>query len=69
MRSLVFLCVLCGMALAAASVQAAPIVDGVRSVGEYGAAVAVQTVETQFGDNFSELDAAYASVDGARPTT
>lgn len=50
--------------LAAMPALALPIIDGVRDV-EYGAARAVQTVETQFGDNFSELNAAYAScVDG-----
>lgn len=42
---------------------AAPIVDGTRTFDNYGPARAVQTVETQFGDNFSELDAAYAVVE------
>jgi len=41
----------------------APVLDGTRDVS-YGSAVAVQTVETQFGDNDSELDAAYATVEG-----
>lgn len=50
--------------LVAMPALALPTIDGVRDV-EYGAAKAVQTVETQFGDNFSELNAAYAScVDG-----
>jgi hypothetical protein len=51
---------------------AAPIVDGTLD-GEYGAARAVQTVETQFGDasppgnlGGSELDAAYATIVGGR---
>ena len=51
---------------------AAPVVDGTRDA-EYGVAVAVQAVETQFGDanppgnlGGSELDAAYARVEGGR---
>lgn len=55
---------LCVLSLAAASAHALPTVDGVMAAGEYGPAVAVQTVETGFGDNFSELDAAYATVEG-----
>jgi len=35
------------------------VIDGQRGAN-YGAAVGVQTVQTEFGDNFSELDAAYA---------
>ncbi|MDB5296511.1 MAG: hypothetical protein JWO31_2494 [Phycisphaerales bacterium] len=38
-----------------------PVVDGSKDA-EYGRAVSVQTVNTQFGDNASELDAAYAAV-------
>jgi hypothetical protein len=45
------------------SASAAPVLDGIRDVS-YGSAVAVQTVNTQFGDNYSELNAAYASVEG-----
>ena len=37
---------------------AQPVVDGTRD-GVYDDYVAVQTVETGFGDNFNELDAAY----------
>lgn len=65
--------VLCTLAIAlmAAPTFAAPIVDGTRDI-DYGAAKAVQTVETQFGDStggFSgggELDAGYAVVDSGR---
>lgn len=42
---------------------AAPTLDGVRDLS-YGSAVAVQTVETGFGDNASELNAAYAHIEG-----
>lgn len=42
---------------------AAPALDGVRDAA-YGSAAAVQTVQTQFGDNNSELNAAYAAVEG-----
>ncbi len=41
-------------------------VDGSILGDGYGAPYAVQTVETQFGDNFSELNAAYARVSGGR---
>lgn len=49
----------------APAAAAIPTVDGTRD-GAYGSALAVQTVETQFGDNFSELDAGYASIDGGK---
>ena len=42
--------------------QAAPMLDGSIVGDNYGAPRAVQTVQTQFGDNFSELDAAYAQI-------
>jgi hypothetical protein len=42
---------------------AAPILDGTKDAS-YGAAKAEQTVQTGFGDNFSELDAAYGHVEG-----
>jgi hypothetical protein len=42
----------------------APTLDGLRDA-LYGPARAVQTVETGFGDNFSELNAAYATVSGS----
>jgi len=45
------------------SVWAAPTIDGTLD-GEYGAALSVQTVQTQFGDNFTELNAAYGKVTG-----
>ena len=38
-------------------------VDGTLD-GSYGAALAVQTVQTQFGDNASELNAGYALISG-----
>jgi len=37
-------------------------VDGTRD-GDYGPALAVQAVQTQFGDNFSELNAGYARIE------
>jgi hypothetical protein len=43
--------------------QAQFTLDGVRD-GGYGLPVALQTVQTQFGDNFSELNAAYAGFAG-----
>lgn len=58
--------------VAAGSAQAIT-VDGTRDAG-YGAALAVQTVQTQFGDNLDpngfsnegELDAGYAVINGGR---
>ena len=41
----------------------APTLDGSRDLA-YGSASAVQSVETGFGDNLTELDAAYANVEG-----
>lgn len=38
-----------------------PLVDGFRD-GIYGSAISVQTVNTNFGNNFNELNAAYARV-------
>ncbi|MBA4107380.1 MAG: hypothetical protein C0485_16710 [Pirellula sp.] len=49
----------------AAPVAAQVTVDGTKD-GAYGAALAVQTVETQFGDNASEWDAGYATIDAGR---
>jgi hypothetical protein len=56
MRTLFATCILAASALPA---WAIPVVDGTRDV-EYGAARAVQTVDTGFGNNQSELDAGYA---------
>lgn len=39
--------------------------DGTRD-GDYGSALAVQTVQTQFGDNFSEWNAAYGRIEAGR---
>jgi hypothetical protein len=41
-------------------------VDGTINGDGYGAAASVQTVETQFGDNQSELNAAYAKVENGK---
>src|SRR5580765_4347232 len=61
-----------GVAISAAAARAVPVVDGTRDA-EYGAARAVQGVQTGFGDasppgslGGSELDAAYAKVVGGR---
>jgi hypothetical protein len=58
----IFTCavVVCAVATVAAG---APSLDGFRDAA-YGPARAVQSVQTQFGDNFSELDAGYATVEG-----
>jgi hypothetical protein len=50
-----------------ASVPAAaqPTINGIRDAA-YGSARAVQNVETHFGDNLSEMDAAYALCVGGR---
>ena len=59
-----------GISLAAAFILSASqvraiTVDGTLD-GAYGSALAVQTVETGFGDNQSELDAGYATIDSGR---
>ena len=60
-----------GAMAATGAASAAPVIDGTVD-GAYGAPLAVQTVETQFGDSSGglsgggELDAGYAVVDGSR---
>lgn len=49
----------------AAPVAAQVAVDGTKDAG-YGGALAVQTVQTQFGDNESEMNAGYALIDSGR---
>jgi hypothetical protein len=51
--------------LLAAPAWAVPTVDGSRDA-EYGSALALQTVETGFGDNASELDGGYGLISGGR---
>lgn len=46
----------------AGGVLAQPVIDGTIAGDNYGSAYSVQTVQTQFGDNASELNAAYARV-------
>ena len=53
------------VSLMAAPAAAQITVDGTKDAA-YGSALAVQTVETQFGDNFSELDAGYGRIDAGR---
>jgi hypothetical protein len=50
------------LGLLALPAWAAPTLDGTKDASY--SLRAVQTVQTQFGDNFSELDAAYAQVEG-----
>lgn len=45
---------------------AQPVVDGTIAGDPYGAAASVQAVQTQFGDNLSELDAAYCAIANGR---
>jgi len=52
--------------LAAVAMGGTFTVDGTRVGDTYGAARAVQTVETGFGDNLSEWNAAYGAIDGGR---
>ena len=54
------------VAALAGSVAAQPVVDGSIAGDAYGAAASVQTVETGFGDNQSELNAAYARIHGGK---
>jgi hypothetical protein len=50
----------------AAPAFAQPVVDGTRAGDAYGTAVSAQLVETQFGDNASELNAAWCSIGSDR---
>lgn len=54
------------VAAVAGAAFAQPTVDGSISGDNYGPARSVQTVQTQFGDNLSELNAAYARIEGGR---
>jgi hypothetical protein len=47
--------------LIAAGTSSADTLDGSRAGDSYGSALSVQTVQTQFGDNLSELNAGYAT--------
>ncbi len=62
-RAVFSLCVVAAMCSAS---FAQVTVDGTRVGDSYGAALAVQTVETGFGDNFSELNAGYGTIDAGR---
>ncbi|MBK7404928.1 MAG: hypothetical protein IPJ41_09915 [Phycisphaerales bacterium] len=54
-----------GLVAAAGGIAGAqPVIDGTIAGDGYGSALSVQKVQTQFGDNLSELDAAYARVQG-----
>jgi hypothetical protein len=62
-----FFCGLFALGMLAVPAWAVPVLDGTKDA-EYGAALAVQTVDTEFGDanpnGGSELDAAYAKING-----
>jgi hypothetical protein len=62
-RRLEFALLSVGLLVTAPVVEAQFTLDGSRDAA-YDAPLAVQTVETQFGDNFNELDAGYAAVSG-----
>ena len=53
------------LGLLSVSAVAQPVVDGTRDA-VYGSALAVQTVNTQFGDNFSEWNAGYGRIVSGR---
>lgn len=57
------------LCIVAIALMATPVfaitIDGTRDAG-YGPADAVQTVNTEFGDNASEWNAAYAVIDGGK---
>jgi hypothetical protein len=56
---------LIALAAAVSTPALAITIDGTRDV-DYGPALAVQTVQTGFGDNFSEWNAAYATISGGK---
>jgi hypothetical protein len=54
------------LAVLAAPALAQPVVNGTRAGDGYGTAVSAQLVETQFGDNASELNAAWCTISSDR---
>ncbi len=60
MKRIFSLAIVCLMAAPVSAV----VVDGSTAGDGYGAALAVQTNETSFGDNFSELNAGYGTIAG-----
>ncbi|MGI9428361.1 MAG: PEP-CTERM sorting domain-containing protein [Bythopirellula sp.] len=60
MKKILSLAVIC---LMATPLSAQPVVDGTKAGDPYGPALSVQTIETGFGDNENEWNAAYGSVD------
>lgn len=58
-----YLCAGVVAVLASMPASAAPTLDGTRDAS-YVSAVSVQRTQTDFGDNQSELDAAYAQIEG-----
>jgi hypothetical protein len=61
MRGIICLAIIGLMAAPASAIT----VDGTKDAG-YGAALAVQTTETQFGDNESEMNAGYGVIDSGK---
>lgn len=59
-------CVLLALIALTAPAFSQVVVDGSIAGDPYGAPVAVQAVETGFGDNLSELDAAYARIESGK---
>ncbi|TDJ74358.1 MAG: hypothetical protein E2O39_04985 [Planctomycetota bacterium] len=55
-----------GIIALAGSARSQVVVDGTIAGDAYGPAVQVQFTQTQFGDNLSELNAAYMTVEGGR---
>jgi hypothetical protein len=62
-KSLTLWAMAVAMFAASAPLHAVPVIDGTLDA-EYGTALSVQTVQTNFGDNFSELNAGYGKVAG-----
>jgi hypothetical protein len=60
-RALVAATAVFGLGAFLGSAAQGGIVDGTVSLGEYGPALALQAAPTGFGNNFSELNAAYGS--------
>lgn len=54
------------LASSSSALEGRAVLDGVRDTALYGAPLAVQTVETQFGDNASEWNAAYSIVSAGK---
>src|SRR5688572_11918567 len=64
-RAILVLATAAAAATSPAALAQVPVIDGSKDAS-YGTAISVQTVNTGFGDNQSELDAVYSQIIGSK---